>query len=84
MFTYKVIKLIVLTRSILVLFLSIFCSNEEIYICNDGNNAVDTVMQKYGELIKLNPQKVMEAIAQYRCVCIGSANDTPTCTYVSF
>ena len=34
-------------------------------------------MQKCGELIKLKPQKVMETIAQYRYVCIGSTQDTP-------
>ena len=52
-----------------MLFLLIFfCSNEEVYICHDGNNAVDRFMQKCGELIKLKPQKVMETIAQYRYV----------------
>ena len=46
------------------------------YICHDGNKTIDRVMQKSGELIKLKPQKVMETIAQYRYVCIGSAKDT--------
>ena len=61
-----------------IVSLNCFCSNEEIYICHDGNtrNAIDRVMQKCGELVKLKPQKVMETIAQYRYVCIGSTKDT--------
>ena len=56
-----------------------FCSNEEVYVCHDGNNAVDRVMNKCGELIKLKPQKVMENIAQYRYVYFVNANDTSMC-----